>query len=161
MDKLIVKDMGRLDGEYSFDVVAMLNLGAPDALTSREGHRIKTMCGLRVGELQEALEAGDSDVLVAFAAVILARHGKKFDDDDLWDAPIGSAMLEIGERPEEVDDRPPVSSLPSEEQSSEPSQSGGESSSPTSEPEQESDPSPTGLHALPRSATSDQETLAS
>ena len=91
MDKLIVTGLEELDGEYDCDFTEMtLLVGEPQSLTNAEGHRIKTMTGVRAGELYEALTAGDNDVLVALAAIILTRAGKRFDESRLWDAKIGA-----------------------------------------------------------------------
>lgn len=110
MDKLVVTGLGKLDGEYDCNLGEMLSLGSPEALTNREGHRIKQMSGVRAGELDDALEAGDNDVMLALAAIVLSRAGKTFDDDVLWDAPMGSGvMFHIGDRePEGEESHPPT-----------------------------------------------------
>lgn len=118
MDKLIVKGLPPLDGEYPCDVVGMMIVGHPEALTNREAHRVKQMTGLRAGELLDAFEAGDNDITVAFAAVVLGRNRRTFDDGTLWDAPVGSGIrFEFGNREdEEVADEalPPPENAPSE-----------------------------------------------
>ncbi len=91
-DYMLVNGLPPLDGRYSFNLVAMVNPGFPDSLSNREGHELKRMSGVRIGELQDALAAGDNDVLVAFAVLILRRHNKRFDEERLWDAPMGSAI---------------------------------------------------------------------
>lgn len=142
MDKLIVKGIPPLDGEYEFDIAGMLSQGHPECLTNREGHRIKVMTGVRVGQLEEAFAAGDNDVLVAFAAVIFARAGKHFDEDILWDAPMGSGLdFVIAKRDEEgqVVDVPPVPAPPTSSQE----RNGGGSSKTTSD-HPGNDPSRTG-----------------
>jgi hypothetical protein len=140
-DKLIVKGLGGIDGEYEFDLAELVSLGEPGALTNREGHRIKTMAGVRVGELLEALQAGDNDVLIALAAIILARKGRRLDENLLWDAPIGAGVsFELDDTPDEQPG--PTTPAPQPETVS-PSRNGGESSSPSSAPPA-SDPSPTG-----------------
>lgn len=87
MDKLIITGLGSLDGTIDFDIEELLA-----NLTNREIHRIKTMSGVRLGELMDALGAGDNDVLIALAAILLAQRGKRFDEDQLWDAPAGSGI---------------------------------------------------------------------
>jgi hypothetical protein len=72
-------------GEYEFEV----------DFTNREFHRIKLMCGLRAGEIYPAFEAGDTDVAVALAAVILSRHGVEASGDILWDAPAGKITFDF------------------------------------------------------------------
>src|SRR4249920_3757504 len=104
-DTLIVRDIPLLQGTYKCNVTAMLLESTPHTLTNREGHRVKIMSGVRAGELWEAMEAGDNDVLLALAAVVLTRAGKRFDEAILWDAPMGSAVeFEIAEREEEEED---------------------------------------------------------
>lgn len=142
-DTLTVSGLGKpLDGTYEFDIASMLGLGNPDSLTNREGHRLKTMTGIRIGQLGDALSSGDSDVIVALAAIILTREGKRFDEAVLWDAPMGSGLeLHIEDRPEEDDDGPPAVAPETE---TEPlAKNGGPSSSSTSAL-QESALSPTG-----------------
>lgn len=56
-----------------------------DTLNGHELHLIKTMSGVRAGELEEALEAGDFDVILAFAAVALRRAGRKVPSEALLD----------------------------------------------------------------------------
>lgn len=140
MDKLIVKGVLPLDGEYACDLAGMLSLGSPETLTNREGHRIKVMTGLRAGELEDALNQGDNDLLIALAAVVLTRHGRRFDEAVLWDAPMGAGLdWELGTADSEGEEPDPI--LPPA--TDEPELNGGESSSPTSG-HQENDPSPTG-----------------
>src|ERR1041385_5232866 len=55
MDKLIITDLGTLDGTYEFDVVELITLGGPDALDMAELHRVKNISGVRAGELLEAI----------------------------------------------------------------------------------------------------------
>jgi len=88
--KLIVKGLGGLDGEYEFPLEGMLTLGDPECLTGREGHRIKQITGLRMGEFMDAVEAGDSDTMIAIGLTVLNRAGKRVDEDTVWDAPLGS-----------------------------------------------------------------------
>lgn len=149
-DKLIVKGLSKsLDGEYDCDIVGMMTLDHPEALTNREGHKIKVMSGVPAGQIEGALRSGDNDVLVALASVVLARHGKAFDEEQLWDAPMGSGLdFDIADREEDEDASPPDSSTSSED--------GGSSSSLSTSENQELDPSPTGT---PDSATpiSDQD----
>jgi hypothetical protein len=74
------------DGRYEF----------PDfAFTNRELYEIKKLSGIRAGELIEALDANDTAAFVGMAVVVLARHDKIVDPDDLWNAPVGSIVLEI------------------------------------------------------------------
>ena len=97
MPKLIVDGLPPWDGEYPFDNWLF---------TNRELHRIKQLSGIRAGELFEAIEAGDSDVAVIVAAVVLARHGKHADVEDLWDAQVGVLKIDMADEQED-DARPP------------------------------------------------------
>lgn len=64
--------------------------------TNRELHVIKTVAGVRAGEIFEALNAGDSDVLVALAHVAVIRNGTARPSlEELWDMEAGS--IDIGE----------------------------------------------------------------
>lgn len=73
------------DGRYEIDA---------EYFTNRELHQIKQISGIRAGELGEAIDAGDSDLLVALAVVALARHGKTVPVDVLWDANAGRIAIE-------------------------------------------------------------------
>lgn len=162
MDKLIVKGLGkRLDGEYEFDLAGMMTLGHAESLTNREGHRIKLMAGVTQGQMEDALIAGDNDVLVALAAILLNRAGKSFDEDILWDAPMGAGLnWEIEEREEVEDERPPES----EPETEPPKRSGGPISLHETSESRENGLSPTGppsSETLASVPASDQETLAS
>lgn len=137
MDKLIVLGVLPLDGEYEFDIAGMLTMGHPEQLTNREGRRIKLMSGVRAGELSDAFESGDNDVLIAIAAIVLARAGKRFDEERLWDAPMGSGLeFVIEERVEEEADAdvPPKLEPPPEPVTDLHSPSGGRSSRTTLDP---------------------------
>lgn len=158
MDKLVVAGLGGIDGEYDCDIAGMLSLGTPDSLTNGEGRQIKLMSGVRAGELEEAIIAGDSDVLVALAAVILRRHRVRFDEKTLWDAPMGSALDLRMDEPEEDEDNVPPGIAPPEKASDELEPSGGASSSRQSDGLQESHPSSTGRPDSAISVVSDLET---
>lgn len=151
-DKMTVSGLGpSLDGTYEFDLAELFTVGAPNQLNNREGHRLKTMTGVRMGEIQEALTAGDNDVAVGLAAILLSRHGKRYDEAVLWDAPMGAAI-----QFELADDEGDAEVPPAEATVTPlPSRSSGDYSATTSE-SPGSDPSPTGS---PSSATptSDQE----
>lgn len=157
-DKLIVTGIPGLDGEYECSLTDMALEGFPGSLTNREGHRVKVMSGVRAGELLEALHAGDNDVFLAFAAIILTRKGKRFDESALWDAPMGVGVaFEIASRDSE---EPGEEDPPQPAASGQPEPSGGQSGDQTSDPSP-SDPSPTGSQPSATSATSAQVRLAS
>ncbi len=156
-DKLIVTGIPGLDGEYQCNLTDMALEGFPESLTNREGHRVKVMAGVRAGELLEALNAGDNDVFLAFAAIILTRRGKRFDEAVLWDAPMGVGVsFDIASRDDGTDEVDPP--LPAASGQSD--TSGGTSGEQSSDPSP-SDPSSTGSQPSDTSATSDPVRLAS
>lgn len=157
MDKLIVNGLGpRLDGEYPCDIRATIIPGGPEFLTYAEGRRIKQLVGLRGGEIAEAFVAGDMDLELALAIVLLARHGKTLDEALVLDSPPGSKIqFEYGDV-EEDEDSPPAEPATTPE-TDKPSTSGGESTT-LILAHSASDPSPTGLPDSPMSATSGQAT---
>lgn len=144
IDKLVVKGLAHLDGEYEFDLYELLGIGTATSLTNRELHRIKVMTGIRAGELLDSLAAGDNDVVVALAAVILTRRGKTFDENRLWDAQADAALSF------EIADRPDPTTPTAEEETSQ--ASGGGSSKPLSESQE---------NGRSRTGTLDSETLSS
>lgn len=99
--KVILAGVAPWDGMYAFDDFN---------LTNRELHRIKEVSGIRAGELIEALEANDRAAFVGFAMVILGRHGKTVDPDDLWDGDASSIRIDLDPEP----DAGPPTVVPSE-----------------------------------------------
>lgn len=79
-------------GNYSIDLA--------QPFTTGELNIIKTISGVRAMEIPDALRAGDSDLIVAFAVVALARAGKvnrrqaPMAAEVLWEAPAGSLRFE-------------------------------------------------------------------
>lgn len=62
--------------------------------TNRELHLIKQIADVRAGELFEALDRGDNDVLVALAHIAVKRTGGQQPSlDRLWDMPAGDITL--------------------------------------------------------------------
>lgn len=114
------------DGEYEFDIGA--------GFTNREWHIIKQIAGVRVGEFDDALAAGDNDLVVAIATIVLKRYGKEVDADTLWDTAAGTITMEVDEVPDE-DPTP----LPDTRTSSSPESSGRTSENGSGSPE--NDPS--------------------
>lgn len=88
MGKLILAGVPGLDGEYDADLTYF---------TNRELHEIKKQTGLRAGEFEEAFAKGDNDVMVAFAAIVLARAGKVDATAQLWDANAGTITFDFTE----------------------------------------------------------------
>lgn len=138
-DKVIIRELGDLDGEYVFNLAELLTVGEPEFFTNHELRWIKLETGILAGQLSEAMLGGDNDLNVMIAAVVLRRHGKEFDIGRLWEAPAGRAIeFDIGQ---EADAVPPP--LRSDEPPSTPDASSGNGSTSGSEL-QENDPSPTG-----------------
>lgn len=96
----IVLEGTAFDGAYELDF--------EQVYSGHELHLIKKLAGLRLGEIQEAVKAGDYDLYVAFAVIALWRAGKVQRDraleaaDVLLEAPAGSIAFE-----DEDDARPP------------------------------------------------------
>jgi hypothetical protein len=135
----------QLDGEYPmvFD------------FTNRDLRTIKQMSGVRALEIEDALQAGDNDVLVAMTAIALHRAGKQFVDDVLWDAPAGSLRLveTVEEDARPPDQLKPGSSDGSNTLSGEPSNTNGDLSQETS------NPNSSGHQSSDTGSTSDLPTL--
>ena len=99
MATLIIEGITGLEGEYEFDI---------SYFTMRELHTIKKVAGVRAGELGDALEAGDSDAVVAMATVALERNGKTGVVERLWDSKAGQiTIVHQDEQVEEEPDSPP------------------------------------------------------
>ncbi len=75
-DQIIIERIEPYDGSYELDILS---------LTGRELHKIKQMSGLRRNEIGDAFAAGDTDLIVALAAIAIERRGKYVDEDLLWD----------------------------------------------------------------------------
>jgi hypothetical protein len=151
-DKLIVKGVHEeIDGEHPCDILGMLTIGHPESMTNRELHRIKKMTGILAGDLMDAINNSDMDASVALTAVILERKGKVFQDDWLWDAPMGAGLtFEIHKVKEE--ELPPQSDAPKSTPTGASETSGGVPSEPSSE-SPENDQSGTGSPPTDTSAT--------
>lgn len=150
-DKLIVNGLGKpYDGEYEFDLAAMMTMGDPDCLTNGEGHTIKRLAGVRAGEIEDSLAAGDNDVLLALGVIVLARQGKRLPEHLIWEAPMGSGIMIVPGEPDDAgedDARPPAPSPTATEptgSSEKLETSGGASSSPQSDSPAGNDRPPTG-----------------
>jgi hypothetical protein len=77
----------------------------PDNFTYREMNRIKRISGLRAGELFPALEAGDTDVAMAFAITAVARAGELEDEEQFMDLELDKIELDFTD---EVNGGPPA-----------------------------------------------------
>jgi hypothetical protein len=112
MSKLKIEGVPPYDGDYDLDIAAF---------TGTELHTIKQISGIRAGELQEGLTAGDYDLVVAFTVIVLQRAGQDVDPAAIMAATVGAITVDLQtEDAEVVDERPPVSS---------PTPNGGENSS--------------------------------
>lgn len=143
MDKIVITGIPPYDGEYPFE----------GNYTMRELHTIKRLANVRAGELMDALEAGDSDIVVAAALIALQRAGKNPDENDIWDAQMGAIQLVAGEEP---DDPANPTTL---ERPDDPNGSSGGSSEPPAVT-RVTDLSPTGSPLSATGAISDPETSA-
>jgi hypothetical protein len=92
-NKLVLNGVAPYDGEYEFDV---------SYFTMRELNIIKRTSGVRAGELEEALAASDSDLVVALAVIALERAGVKGAEDALWNAQAGQITLELDDEGDDV-----------------------------------------------------------
>lgn len=85
LDSLTLKGFGRsFDGEYRFDLFELIDIGAPDALTSREQHRMKLGANVRGAEVQDAVVSLDAGAMVVLASIVLARHDKHVTEERIW-----------------------------------------------------------------------------
>jgi len=66
----------------------------PTSYTYREMGRIKTLTGLRAGEIEQALIAGDSEIIVAIAVVAAERAGDTIDIGKIEDLEFGAITVE-------------------------------------------------------------------
>jgi hypothetical protein len=139
MDKIIISGIPPYDGEYPFE--GGFNYG--------ELRTIKRIAGVRAGELYDALEGGDSDVVVAAAIIALERAGKTVDEQDFWKADSGAIRLES--TPSAVPTTPPAGGEPNES-------SGNDTTTFSASPG--TDPSRTGSPLSDTGAASDPVTSA-
>ena len=150
--KLVITDIHEgINGEYPCDLIGMLTIGHPDSLTNRELHRIKVMTGLVASRLFDAINEGDMDAELGIAAVVLDRNGREFQEDWLWDAPMGSAM-KFETKADKEEELPPANDAPVNTPTGASEKSGGVSSEPKSETPPK-DPSGTGSRPSVTSAT--------
>lgn len=82
--------------------------GISPPFTNRELHLIKQIAGVRAGELFDAMEAGDNDLVVALAHLAIKRAGRNQPTlDMLWDMAPGE--IEIHNPAQESNGVPPTS----------------------------------------------------
>ena len=97
MTAVVISDCAPWDGRYEFDDFSF---------TNRELYEIRKLSGIRAGELIEALEANDTSAYVGVAMVVLARHGKHLEPDDLWNSKVGSIVIDLGVEKDDAVDPP-------------------------------------------------------
>lgn len=68
MVEITITDVPGFDGKYEWDGEQQLN--------GHELHIVKKVSGVRLGEIEEALAAGDYDLIVALTAIMVWRSGK-------------------------------------------------------------------------------------
>jgi hypothetical protein len=141
VDKIKIEGIPPYDGEYEFDV---------SYFTNREFHVIKRMASVRGAELLEALNAGDTDLFVALAAIALKRAGKIVHEDALWDAPPSAITFVDGD--DEVPPAEAQKTSPNDVSSSGQTESSGPPSNDDLAPPA-NDPNPTGPPPSGPSAT--------
>jgi hypothetical protein len=129
MPTLKIEGVPQLDGEYELDI---------SRFTNWELHLIKQETqtdgrpGVRANEIEEAFAAGDNDLLVAIALIILQRAGRgelRQNKNLLWGADAGSITFDLTEDEKaEVDAVPPESEPGSSESNASENGRSGESS---------------------------------
>lgn len=78
--------------------------------TNRELHLIKKVSGIRAGELFDAMENGDTDLIVALAHVAVKRAGRHQPTlDMLWDLAPGEIEVSDPDQRPEAEKVPPTS----------------------------------------------------
>ncbi len=71
----------------------------PEAFTYREMGRIKMLTGIRAGEIEDALLAGDTDVIVAIAQIAAERAGDSAPIEAMENLDFGAIRVEVEEDP--------------------------------------------------------------
>ncbi len=100
MAKLVIEGVHGLNGEYETDF---------SYFTNREWRTIKELSGVRMGEFEKAMEAGDNDLIVAMTVIALRRRNIDVNVDALWDAEAGKILLRMDDEDAGDDALPPVS----------------------------------------------------
>lgn len=134
MSLIRVKGVPPWDGEYEFE--------EDRSFTTRELRWIKQIAGYLPASLDEGLEGGDADLVIALVVIAMQRTGKIAREDVLTvadrfaDEPVGeedSFLTIIRDEAEEVaDELPPASTLEREQSSTTSSDEKGNGSGPHS-----------------------------
>lgn len=110
MPTIKIEGVPPYDGEYDL---------AMD-FTNREFHTIKQISGIRAGELEEAMQKRDTDLIVALAVNALRRAGRNVSIEALWDAPTGKIVLDLTDLAGSEAATPPASKRASKPRASKP-----------------------------------------
>src|SRR4051812_16422997 len=99
MDRLTITGLNRhLGGDYESDIAALIGIGQPAMLTGEEAYLNKKATGVRAGELEEALMAGDWDAILGIAAVVMGRHDKRVAVEQLRALPLSAVDVDLEPR---------------------------------------------------------------
>lgn len=97
MAKVMINGVPPFNGDYELDL---------SFFTNRELHTIKVIAGVRAGEFEAAMEAGDNDLMVAMTVIAVKRAGKQIPVDALWDAAAGTIEFDFSDEAPEADALP-------------------------------------------------------
>lgn len=155
----------RIEGVALFDGAFQLDVERP--FRNSEWRLIKKISDVRMGEFQDAIEAGDNDVIVALAVIALIRAGRIQKNlalragDELMDAEFGAITLTDLDQPDPPA-APPIGGSESEQPTdpAENSRSSSPDSSSTGDILLVTTPSSTGTPDSDTGATSAPETSA-
>jgi hypothetical protein len=76
----------------------------PETFTYREIKLMKTLTGLRPGELLEAIALQDPDAAIAMAAICLLRSGELRNPNALYEKDAGSIVLDLEDDDQDDDE---------------------------------------------------------
>lgn len=102
--EIVIEDVPGANGRYPLDMTYF---------TARELHILKVETGIRPNEMEAAIEAGDTDIVIGLALIALRRAGKTVPSSVIWDSVIGKIRLDVTEdEPEEAAEPLPPPSEP-------------------------------------------------
>lgn len=84
----------------------------PTAFTYREMGRIKTLTTIRAGEIEDALMAGDTDLILAIAQIAAERAGDTAPITALEDLEFGAIRVEADEEEDPTQAAPAADDAP-------------------------------------------------
>lgn len=132
--------LARIEVEGIPDANGSYTLDDTLTFTGRELRLIKQLSGCRLSEIEEALNAGDYDLIIAMTIIAAKRAGKTIPADALLDAEAGTIRVIALE--DESED--PTTSLPQNENGSSGSGRSSSDASPSTSESSETTPSRTG-----------------